>query len=85
MNPRILQQVCEIQTEGEYSKQNVGHPKWGTLRVKRGDFNNYSQTTSVNWTDLGPSGPVSTLVMVGYSQELFLFLLVVVISPRNAY
>ena len=85
MNPRIVQQVCGVQTEGEHSEYYVGHPKWGTLRVKRGDFNNYSQTTGVNWTDLGPSGPMTTLVMVGRSRELFLFVLGAVISLRNAY
>ena len=40
----------------------MGHPKWGIWRVKRGDFNNCSQTTGVNWTDLGPSGPERLLL-----------------------
>lgn len=85
MNLRMVQQVCEVQTEGEYSEYKLCHPEWGTLRVKKGDFNNYFQTTGVNWTDLGPSGPMTSLVMVGCSQESLLFLLGAVISLGNAY
>lgn len=53
------------------------------LRVKRGSFNNYSQTTGINQTDLGQSGLVTTpggMLLRNYS-----FLFDAIISLTDAY